>query len=263
MKFINSIIFIASFLVIISCERNQQLLDENIKYIAADTAANASVKFIHTYAPITPALTTGAGPALQIWRNGQKISGTTAAVNAFTYSLQFPATISYSLLSPGASNFHFIMNRYVSGAFAPQTGDTVFRTTINLEAGKKYSMFLVDSVQSPGVLTVQDNWTVPAPNRYQVRFANLIANPTGRYDIYADSIGRTIITNIGYREVSAFVEIERPNTSENFRVRRTGDTATLYTLSMNPGSQRVYTLFTRGRASTTGRTPLLTFYTNR
>lgn len=264
-KNILGFVSLAAAVLFLSCERTNELLDENNKWIYADTANNASVKIVNAYAPITPALTAGAGPSLAVFVNDtQKLVGTTSAANSLAFNGTFPASTTYSLLPAGTHKLLFIQNRYTAGAFAPVAGDTVFRANVTLEKGKRYTAFLADSTQSPGVFLVQDNWTVPDPGNYQVRFANLVANPNERYDIYADSVGKMIATNIGYRQVSDFINVPIPRSTENFTVRLAGTTTVVYTLTaFAPITQRVYTLYNRGRVGVTGRAPALTWYTNR
>lgn len=255
------LLFLLTLVVFLTaCKKTTKLLDANNKWVYVDSAKNGFVKFVHAYSSVTPALSANAGPSVQIYDNNIRLSG-----NALAYNGTIPAPAgTHAIVPAGSHNFLFIMNRISGGNFAPVAGDTVFKASVAIDAGKYYTSFLVDSSQNPGVLTVQDKWTVPNPGKYKIRFANLVPNPSDRYDVYADTVGTMIATNIGYRQLSDFIEVLLPNSTENFSVRKTGTTTVVYTMgSFSPTSQRVYTLYIRGRAGTTGRTPGLTYYTNR
>lgn len=243
-----------------ACERTYELIDENNTWEYVDTTNKAFIKFVHAYAPTTPALTSGAGPTFQVYSNNQRLSG-----GAVAYNGTYPAPSgAYTVVPSGTHNIMFILNRVTGGNFAPVAGDTVYQGTANLSAGQKYTAFFADSVQSPGVFLVEDDWTISPQGYYKVRFANLIANPNERYDVYADSVQKMVATNIGYREISNFIDVPVPVSSESFSVFLAGTTTKLYTLTgFSPTSQRVYTLYTRGRAGISTRAPGITFYTNR
>jgi Domain of unknown function (DUF4397) len=259
------ILFLTACTTFCSCERTTELLDENIRFQYSDTSANASVKFINAFPSLTPALTANAGPSVVIFMDGKKLNGTTsAAANAFIYNSTFPVNTSYSLLPALNHTFHFIMNRYTAGVFAPASGDTVFRAASTLAAGKKYSFFLVDTVQNPGVLIKEDNWTVPQQDKYQVRYANLVANPNERVDVFSIRQNANIFTNVGYKEIANYVELPVPAIADSLIIRFAGTMNVRDTLkAFFPTPQRVYTWYSRGKTGITGRTPATTFVSNR
>lgn len=242
-------------IVVVACERNYDLLDDNNTWVYVDSAQNGYIKFVHAYAPTTPALTSGAGPSVHVYDASARISGA-----ALVYNGTIPApTGAYGVISPGAHNFNFVMSRAT-----PIAGDTVFKSTATIEAGKYYSVFLVDSVQNPGVLTVADNWTIPQQGSYQVRYANFVANPKENYDVFSIRQNTNIFTNVGYRQVTNFIELPVQILSDTLIVRKAGTMNLIDSLKgFGPSSQRVYTIYTRGRAGITTRVPATTFYTNR
>jgi hypothetical protein len=242
-----------------SCERNYDLLNENNKWQYVDSTQNGFLKVVHAYAPLTPTLAGTNGPKVLV------IMDTTRLLrDSLAYNATFPAPSGqYSVIPAGSHNFFYSISRPVANP-NPVAGDTIFRSTLNVAAGKRYTSFLVDSVQSPGVYTVEDNYSIPPLGQYQVRFTNLIANPNERYDLYADSVGQMVATNIGYREISNWVNVPIPPSTESYSVRRAGTTTVVYTTTgFSPTTQRVYTFYTRGRVGVAGRTPGVTFYTNR
>lgn len=257
------LLFAAVSLIYISCKEDQSLLDQNVKYSTADTINNAQVKFINAYPSITPAITTGYGPSLRIFRNDQKLTGTTSTLDTLGYGAQFPATTAYSIVPAGSNTFHFVMNRIVSGAFAPKAGDTVFRKTHNLEAGKKYTLFLVDTVQNPGVLVVEDKVVNPGYGKYGLRFVNLVANPSDRYDFFSVKQGRNIFSNIGYKQVTDFIALPKPQANDTFYLRNAGNTHNVSLAVVAPADERVYTFYARGKTGIAIRDTTLAVYTNR
>jgi hypothetical protein len=261
----NKLLFSIACIIFCSCERTTELLDENIRFQYSDTAANASIKFINAFPSLTPALTANAGPSVVIFMDGKKINGTTSAtLNAFVYNTTFPVNTSYSLLPASNHTFNFIMNRYTAGVFTPVAGDTVFRATSTLAAGKKYSFFLVDTAQNPGVLIKEDNWIVPQQDKYQVRYANLVANPNERVDVFSIRQNANIFTSVGYKDVSDYVELPVPTIADSLIVRFAGTMNVRDTLkAFFPTPQRVYTWYSRGKTGVTGRTPATAFVTNR
>jgi hypothetical protein len=248
-------IFLPLLIVVVACERNDDLLNENNTWVYVDSTQNGFIKFVHAYAPTTPALTSGAGPSVHVYDASARISGA-----ALVYNGTIPApTGAYGLISPGAHNFNFVMSRAT-----PIAGDTVFKSTATIEANKHYSVFLVDSVQNPGVLTVQDNWTVPPQGSYQVRYANFVANPKENYDVFSIRTGTNIFTNVAYRQVTNFIQLPTTEMNDTLIIRKAGTMNVIDSLKgFGPSSQRVYTVYTRGRAGITTRVPATTFYTNR
>ena len=260
-----SLLFVAAIVSIVSgsCKADRSLLDENVQWMAADTVNNAQVKFINAYSSITPAITAGYGPSLRIFRNDQKLTGTTATLDTIGYGAQFPATTAYSIVPAGSNTFYFVMNRIVSGAFAPRAGDTVFRKTQNLEAGKKYTFFLVDTVQNPDVMVVEDKVINPGYGKYALRFVNLVANPSDRYDFFSVKQGRNIFSNIGYKQITEFIALPKPQANDTFYLRNTGNTHNVSSAVVAPADERVYTFYARGKAGIAIRDTTLAVYTNR
>jgi hypothetical protein len=261
-------IIIASLVIsslLAACEKTTKLLDENVKWTNVDTANMAQVKIIHAFPSLTPALPGGSGPVMTVFANDKKLAGTTASSFSLAYNGTFPASTAYSVLTPGSVTFSFVMNRYnTAGNFAPQAGDTLFQSTQNLVAGKKYSLFLVDTTEHPGVLAVEDNWTIPAPTNYQLRYANLVANPDDRYDVYSIRQVGNIFTNVGYRQVTNFINLPVPQISDTLIVRMAGTMTVIDSVKgFLPSPQRVYTAYSRGKTGVKGRTPATTYYTNR
>ena len=251
------------FILVTACKKTTELLDENSKWIFSDSLHNANVKFIHAFPSLTPALTSGAGPAVVVYSDAKRIVPGSPAPYPMVFGGQFPNTATYASLPAGQTNFNFIMNRITNGAFSPVAGDTVFKNSITLVEGKYYTMFLIDTVPNPKVLVLEDVFTIPDQDKFKARFINLIANPNDKYDIYSDKKAGNIFSNVGYKEVKDFIDFPVSTSSDTLRLRLTGTTSDVSKLAVLGIAQRVYTLFSRGKTGVAGRTPVLTLYTNR
>lgn len=264
-----------------SCKKEtDDKLDVIEKFYRDNPEAIAQVKFVHAYTPLTiNGLSTSlatSSTGFRITMDGTKINGAmnnSTSTNTIRYGGQpdtatytssfFPTTTAYSFLAPGSHNFKFIMNRLVSGAYAPTTADEVFNSTVALTAGKKYTMFIADPYAPPATYMIEDKFEVPGRNSYGVRFINLCADAASRFDVVSKRYGSKLFSNVGYKEMKDFI----------YPGITTRDTLYLLTAGTNtivsqingflPVTERVYTLYARGKTGTAGRTPSLNFYTNR
>jgi hypothetical protein len=256
--------------MLISCyKETNDNIDDQEKYYVDNPDAIAQVKFVHAYTPLTlggsPALSTTTN-GFRITMDGAKINGatnTSSSTNTFMYGGVYPPTTANAFLNPGQRNFRFIMNRITSGAYAPVTGDEVFNSTVNLNPGKKYSMFIADPFAAPAIFLVQDNYEEPPRGQFALRFINLSGDVTARYDVSTRHFGN-IYTNVANKEVKEFKYFHLQPTSDTIFLKLAGtNTIVSQVNGFVPGSQRVYTLYARGKTGVTGRLPNLTFYTNR
>lgn len=266
--------------IVFSCAKTEtnDNIDQLEKYYLDNPEAISQVKFVHAYTPLTingtaAAVTatngTVSGTGFRITLDGKKINGAqdnAINTNTLIWGGVYPPTIAYAFLPPGAHTVKFIMNRITSGAFAPIAGDEVFTSTVNFTAGKKYSMFIADAYTTP--FMVEDNFEIPPLNQYRVRFINLTGETTTRYDVVSARHGK-IFSDVGYREMQDYKLLTIPATSDTIYLRTAGTNTNVgqYPLAgsggFTAGSQRVYTLYARGKTGVTGRTPGITIYTNR
>jgi hypothetical protein len=274
------LLFLALMPVIIfSCVKEvDDNLDRQEKFYPNNPEAIAQVKFIHAYTPLTinslstSLATTGTG--FRITMDGMKINGamnTSPSTNTLkygghpdtvTYSASFfPVTSSYTFLPPGQHNFKFIMNRIASGSYAPTAADEVFNAIVSLTAGKKYSMFIADPY--PAGHLVEDNFMEPERNFYGLRFMNLCADAAARFDVVSARYGAKLFSNIGYKEMTNYIYLGT-TLADTLYLRTAGTNTVISQINgFLPRSQRVYTLYARGKTGVTGRTPSINFYTNR
>ncbi len=262
---------IAACFVFAACKKNDDLLDENERHNLYNSKTDAQVKFINAYPMATPAAVTlssaaASGPGFRIFVDGVKIDGssnTSSTINVLFYGNNFPATINYATIPQGLKNFKFVINRLTSGNFAPIAGDEVFNTSRTLVAGKKYSMFLTDTIPNPSVFMVEDNFREPQPEIYGIRYINLTQDINARYDLESARHGK-VFTNVAYKEVKDFTYLIRTGLTDTFYLKTAGTNTILSQVNtFTAGSQRVYTFYSRGKPGALNRGPSLTFYTNR
>lgn len=266
MKFNYKSLLLAGGLVFgfVSCEKN--LLEGNIPQRFSNPSSEAYVKFIHAYAGKTPALTAGAGPSMFLFVNdtSKRLNGTLAA-NAFSFAAfggQFPArstattnaTSTYAILPAGASTVYGVLARLVSGAPVSIAGDTVLKSSINLEPGKYYTAFFGDTLQNPSLTVVPDDFGEIPNNKYKIRLANFLAWPGDIHELYSTREGRVIQSGIAYKKVGDFVELDVKTIGDTIIVRKVSGPSPVANgfalLTVNgfvPIGKRAYTFFTRGK----------------
>lgn len=253
------------------CERNDELITENIKYNLYNPETDAQIKFIHSYAQVTPTAITvsssaTSGPGYRIFVDGVKINGatnTSTSVNVLFYGGVFPATTAYTTVPAGQRNFKFTINRVSGGNFAPIAGDEVFNKSITVNAGKQYSFFLADTIPNPSIFVVEDNIDFPNKYVYGIRFANLSPEPSKRYDLSSLKNGRKLFTDLGYKDVSNYIYLNTGYT-DTLSLTLAGTNTVISTVTgFTPVPQRAYTFYARGKTGVSNRAPSLTFYTNR
>jgi hypothetical protein len=254
-----------------SCKKETgDKLDELQKFYYDNPEAIAQVKFIHAYTPLTinglAAGTTTTGTGFRINMDAIKVNAatnTSGFTNTLVYGSVYPPTTVYSFLPPGLHNFKFTQNRITSGNYAPIAGDEVFNMNVSLVAGKKYSMFIADPYPTPSVYMTEDVFLEPSQNLYGVRFINLCADAATRFDVTSARQGYKLFTNVGYKEMKDFIYLGTTTTDTIFLKTAGTNTIVSQINGFLPGPQRVYTLYARGKTGVTGRTPSITFYTNR
>lgn len=123
----------------------------------------------------------------------------------------------------------------------------------NLQVGKRYTVFMYDSINAPKQKTVETNIEIPADTTARVRFANFVFSVADvpAVDIFSKRRNVNIFTNIKRTEVTNFIPIPSAF-NDTFFVRETGTLNQLAVLNgLNPTEKRSYTLVFRGRYQTT------------
>lgn len=243
-----------------SCEKT--LLDGSIPQSFPDNNATAYVKFLHAYAGKAPALTTGAGPSVYLYLGTQKINASGLSFTGSGGAFPTPSTATtntrswYVALPAGGSTLYGVMARNSASPSvpAPVAGDTVFKSAVNLQAGKSYSAFLSDTAQTPSITLLEDNYGEMVDGKYKLRLANFLAWPGDVQEIYSTREGRVVQGNITYKTAGQFIELPVPKISDTLIIRKvSGSSPGTYSTTINgffPVSKRAYTFFTRGKQIT-------------
>jgi hypothetical protein len=158
----------------------------------------------------------------------------------------FPSTGYASALLPG--NHTILIKDTVASSSQPPIS---FSST--LAAGKNYSVFTYDTVNSIKYVMTEDEIVKPADTTSRLRFANLIFSKTAlpNVDLFSSAAGKNIFTNVALAQVTNFIPFASKRT-DTLYVRATGTTTNLTPLfTINPTINRSYTIIYRGRYQTT------------
>ncbi len=268
MRFIKISILFGSLLIIAGACETENLLDQNIKTEPIDSSTVAFVKFIQNFAGNTPQLPTApnatTGPQVFLYANGAKLTGTAVGFGGI-----YPATTVYATVPASANiNFYVVQARMnlavVPNVPAPIAGDTLITFSQTLEAGKFYSFIMGDTVPTRKVTVVEDQLPTPAYQKYKIRMANWLMNMGDTINVYSRREGREIIQNISHKQISDWVELPIPVTSDTFDLRKKGTTAVYLSVpGVAPAGMRMYTIYSRGKTALTGKVPAASIVTNR
>ncbi|WP_375444174.1 DUF4397 domain-containing protein [uncultured Fibrella sp.] len=224
-------------LLLTACGTKSDILSNQIP------ATGARVKFVHAVVD---------GPVINVFANDTKLNGTSIA-----YGTTFPTE--YAAIAPGQTTLK--VSTVASGTVAEAT---VLTAPVALEADKYYSVVAAGTATAPVGFLVDDDQTVPNPKKNYIRVLNLLSS--GQAVDLAIGTGTPLLTNVPYKGVSAYTEID-PNAAASpysFQIRNTGATTLIGTaLSFNTLDQgRKYTLVVRGAVGRTGTAaPTLFTYT--
>jgi hypothetical protein len=188
----------------------------------------------------TPSIT---NQGVQIKVNGQRMSG------IVSYATPFPG----GGLNTGGSNNSDYLNipqgETNIDVAVPKAGTDVdsvkvFSYSQSLQANKRYTLFITDSVPNATGVMVEDD-TTPPDSLSRVKFLNLIPNVPA-VDFYQ---GTTLVAaNVAYKTVTPYVNIS--NGSFQYFIREAGSGPTGTVLSgprtIATGNRRIYTFFARG-----------------
>lgn len=153
----------------------------------------------------------------------------------------------------------FEYTKYTSGYIPFYTGErsikftahnasnTLADTTVNLKENKVYSVFVVaDTSDAGGIepLIVEDSFSQPATGKAVIRLVNLSPDAEA-IALTMEDTDAPVFTNLAYKKLSSFHEIEAGRTS--FNVTTAGGDEVLAAVSdENFQEGRVYTLVVRG-----------------
>ena len=240
LKYITALASLVAFLFV-SCEK------ETIELFPTTTNEGmANLKIVHAMP-----LPTNSGVQLKV--NGSRVS------NNITYSTPFPS----GGLNTGGSNWPYYLavqpgSNEISVSF-PKAGTnidsvTIFTTSVTVDAGKYYSLYLADTASLIAPVLVEDNRDVPAENTSRYKFVNLIRNQPGGIDLYFGP--DKVASAIAYKAVSPEFVLARAE-AQQWIIRAAGAAPTATPIAVYPGTvaapqthvvpnKRIYTVYARG-----------------
>lgn len=175
-------------------------------------------------------------PGVDLLVDGNKVN---------TSALVFPNSTGYLDVFAG-SNRNIKVN--VAG-----TTTSVINANLNIEEGKAYSIFAVDSVSKIGALVIPDNLTTPAAGMAHVRFVHL--SPDAPAVDIALVGGAVVFPNKAFKQYTDFTPLNAG--AYNLEVRVAGTSTVALTLpTLNLQSGKIYTVFAKGFLAGTGNQAL-------
>jgi hypothetical protein len=150
-------------------------------------------------------------------------------------ALTFPNNTGYLQVESGSRNIKV----NVTG-----TSTTVINADLNLEEGKNYSVFAVDSVSKISAVVLVDDLTTPASGKAHVRFVHLSPNAPA-VDVAVASSGAVVFANKAFKESTAFTPLDAGTYNLDVRVAGTSTVAlVLPAITLQAG--KIYTVFAKG-----------------
>lgn len=179
-------------------------------------------------------------------RNYVYIDNIPVTGSILAYGALFPSTGYTSVIDPGTHSVT-VKDTLAGTTQTPITFSSAF------EAGKNYTLFTYDTVNSVKYKLVTDAIEIPADTSSRIRFANLIfsSTPLPNVDVFSTRRNLNIFSNVALAQVTDFIPYES-NSVDTIYVRATGTTTNLTPLfSIRPTQKRSYTIIYRGRYGTT------------
>lgn len=166
--------------------------------------------------------------------------------SSLTFGGVFPGT-GYGFNVPSGSSSFLIKDTLSTATQSP------LNFTPTLEAGKKYTIFMYDTITAAKQKTVETEIVVPADTSSRIRFANFVFSQGAvpAVDIYSTKKMQNIFSNVNFTDVTAFIPFPS-GLSDTLMVREAGTTTNLAVMNgINPTAKRSYTLVFKGRYETT------------
>ena len=207
-------------------------------------------------------------PAVQLKLNDVRVS------NSFIYSYPFPGG---GLNTQGGSDplfFPVEPGALKVGFSIPNVGKNtdslpVFNTSVNLEAGKYYTLHISDTAANTQATLMMENVAMPDTGVSRYKFINLMPDAAG-LDLYFDSV--LVAGNIPYKGASPEFNLSRFTDATRWEIRLAGALPTSTPLATYPTTattysvpnRRVLNVYARGYRSITSTTdvrrPQLSLY---
>jgi hypothetical protein len=184
-----------------------------------------------------------------VWIDGARVTGAT-----FAYASTFPSTpVSFSPV-PGFKIF--LIKDSLSTTTQPQMSFAE-----NLEAGKNYTIFMYDTLNSVKQKIVTNNIVIPTDTTSRIRFANFVYSSSAlpAFDLFSVKRNAVIFSNVQTNEVTDYIPFLsnapdtlyiRPAGTSTFLQNRTvsGSTTTYNNIQLiiTPTRLRNFTVIFRG-----------------
>ncbi len=204
---------------------------------------------------------------------GSLLTLTSCLKNDDDFTPQQVAAVSIFHASPGTPAFNFITDRGTgNGPFAfgqrtlyslfsagqrkvsirkvGGTQDTLRTGTLNLEADKYYSVYVVDAAPNPNFLVIKDSLSSPAAGKAKIRFINL--SPDAGNLSLTTGTDSVLFNATAYKTHTLFNEIPG-NKNYAFKIKL-NDTQKAIKENIEIKSGRIYTIWARGLDNTTNDT---------
>ncbi|GAB3428645.1 DUF4397 domain-containing protein [Niabella aquatica] len=180
----------------------------------------AQVEIIHAAA---------GAPALDVSFDNNRLGVTT---------FNFTDRIDYLRATPGNRNFK------VFSAWAASS-TPLFTKDLAFEAGKHYSVFIVDTASKMDVVLLRDSSRAAGTDSVRLRFANMSPDAPA-LDLYVKDNPTPIATNITYKTAGNFFSY-KSGVNVVFQIRATGQSTLLATSDpVNLVNSRIYTVWNGG-----------------
>lgn len=178
------------------------------------------------------------------------ISPDAPPLNVYLNGAPFGSGLSFGIYTP---YFQYTAGSY-SFSFTDSTSTTVLTNTVNIEASKNYSYFVIDSFSKLKTSFMQDNIFVPKADSVYIRFFNFSpdAGPLSLYDVTTDTTlysTRFFHDEAGNPGAINFNEIKAG--IYNFQLQKPDNSVAASRLDTLLGGH-VYTIFAKGFAGGTG-----------
>lgn len=162
-----------------------------------------------------------------------------------TAALPFTGSINYFQITPGINSVKFT---------TASSTESVFTKSINLEADKAYSLYLIDKADKLDGLLVSDDLSASSTDKASVRFINL--SPDAGTLTLIQTAGASISADQAYKGASAFSSAEAKTYSLEIHDKATGNVLTkLEKVVLTAG--KIYTIVAAGMVNpTTNDQPL-------
>jgi hypothetical protein len=139
-------------------------------------------------------------------------------------------------------------------------------TTLNIEDGKRYTVFLLDTLPNLDYVVTEDKireLSTIIDTVYDARFVHAIVG-VGNVDIFSKNENRIVFTNVPFKGSTEFTTLRRNSvvTQDSIFIRNTGTSTIVARMGFTPTARRTYTWYGRGRTGSTTTPPAISFYTN-